>query len=227
MWCTQLDRHKQLLRDLLEDRRHGFPCDCGACIYAAYLEKTRAEGRHYSKRTFFVYFLRTDFFAATEFDRRFWKGSYQPFNFKSVFDKEKRPGQFYWQSKLSEIIARWRKDDWKSIGKKNLRLIRSSVVDDSGVYFYHALNLYADKVRSISRTRTLARIKKLAREEKNESARAFLQGILNKKSFYTYYRRAGNSDLFKIVNEGRIRIHSRPGLRPAGRPPIYFLARGS
>ena len=185
MLYTQLDRAKRLLHELLEDRWHGFPCDCGACIYAAYRENNRAEGRRYSKRTFFVYFLRRDFFAETFFDRRL----------------SSNPA-------LSEIIARWRKDDWKRIGKKNLRLIRST--DQSGVYFYHAANLYVEKIKSISRERTLARIKKLAKEEKNETARAFLHGILNKKCFYTYYRRAGEEDLFKIVNECRTRILSRP-----------------
>jgi hypothetical protein len=102
---------------------------------------------------------------------------------------------------LSEIIARWRKDDWKRIGKKNLRLIRST--DKSGVYFYHAANLYVEKVRSITRERTLARIRKLAKEEKNETARAFLFGILSKKSFYIYYERAGDPQLFSLVDRLR------------------------
>jgi len=49
-------------------------------------------------------------------------------------------------------------------------------------------------------------IKKLAEQEKSRRSKTFLNGILNKKCFYTYYGRTSDPDLFKVVNEIRRKI---------------------
>lgn len=44
-------------------------------------------------------------------------------------------------------------------------------------------------------------IKKLAENEKSRKGKTFLRGILNKKCFYTYYDRASDEALEKIVSK--------------------------
>jgi len=177
---TQLAATKRLLYDLLEDRRHGLPCNCGACVYGVYLEKNKAEGRRYSKRTFFVYSLRSDFSWATFYE---W----------NVLSSQipRLPGgrDLFWE-------ARERRKDARN-GKKSKKEQRILSID---IY----VDELKERLKSIPKKKTLGLIKKLAKEEKNEKARAFLQSILNKKSFYTYYRRAGEPALFKVVSEIRL-----------------------
>lgn len=105
-----------LLHELIEDRHHGFPCDCGACIYAAYRKMKKNEGRSFSKRTFFVFFLWMDYFRATFYDRRLSSsGSLETFDSSAAkldpakrlalaeeLHLEGRPQIFYWQSSLAK-----------------------------------------------------------------------------------------------------------------------------
>lgn len=75
-----VDQAALLLRELVADRHHDFPCFCGACIYWAYKREKKSEGRQYSKRTFFMYFLRADLFRVAiyeslPFDYSKWKSA--------------------------------------------------------------------------------------------------------------------------------------------------------
>ena len=145
-----------LLRELLNDRRHPFPCDCGACIFGEYRRARKTKGRTFSKRTFFVFFLRLAFFDL-------------------VFCDKTGP-------------------DASSI-EFDGPIVRN------GIYF-HRVNAWTKRVKELSRQKTLEMIRELEREERGK-AREFLGGILKKKSFYTYYARAADPELFAAVERAR------------------------
>jgi hypothetical protein len=70
--------------------------------------------------------------------------------------------------------------------------------DDGGRYIL-STDVYVERVKRISRRRTLDMIKKLEKNERQHDMKEPLRGILNKKCFYTYYRRAADPSLFSIV----------------------------
>jgi len=186
------------------------------------------EGRSFSKRTFFVFFLWMDYFTATLYDRQLWDwGSLIPLKGKpgpgiyywqrgggSWITIKRQRGKFYWQSSLAkEAQIRRREIEYMKNLKQEPEI--------------HPADIFVEKVKSITRKRMLAMIKQLEEREKSRRGKAFLLGILNKKCFYTYYGRADDPNLFKIVNECRTRILSRParGFVSAARSNRFGSAR--
>jgi len=167
-----------LLHDLVKNRHHDFPCDCGACIYAAYQKAKKVKGRSFSKRTFFVFFLKQSFYRSTVFDRRFKQSRF--------FGAKTKSDRFPILTDYGPYTKR--------AAKRNIEGKRKKDGD-----FYFGADIYVEKIREITRKRTLSMIKKLIENEKGRHAKAFLRGILNKKCFYEYYKRAGDPKLESIV----------------------------
>ena len=244
MWYTQLDfagyspnrrtlfsQAKWLLHELIEDRHHGSPCDCGACIYAAYRKRKKNEGRSFSKRTFFVFFLWMDYFTATFYDKRLSsRGLLETFDSSAAkldsakrlalaekLHLEGRPQIFHWQSSLAKRAEKKRgdilveeglwsfKEIWKLGKRRRLKIIKK--LDRT-----YSTDIFRERVEYNTRKRTRTMIKKLAENEKSRRAKTFLRGILNKKCFYTYYARAADRNLYNIAFQIR-RDLSKPHLK--------------
>jgi hypothetical protein len=162
---------KWLLHELIKEKNHKHPCDCGACIYAAYKKMNKAKNRPYSKRTFFVYFLRDAFFWIT-----YYEGT--KINFYEV-------AKSYRINIRNDILST--EILWGNLRSSN-KLKRINVE-------YPSI--------SSPKLKTLHILLELETKENNQKAKKFLQGILNKKSFYTYYKRAGDPKLDKLVKKIR------------------------
>ena len=78
--------------------------------------------------------------------------------------------------------------------------------------YWLSTDIYLEKVLSVARESTFRMIKKLAESERSPVAKAFLSGILKGKSFYAYYVRAGDPDLFKLVGNIRQELMQNSGL---------------
>lgn len=182
--------------DFFPGESHKFPCDYRTRIYAAYLKREKAKGRPFSKRTFFVYFLRSDFSWSS-----FWEWNDLTRNRWSVSGNLREKNLTY-SFLPAERDLFWEAKQHREGGNPLL---------STDIYF----DELKERLKSIPKKNTLDLIKKLAEKEKSERARAFLRGILIKKCFYTYYERAGDPALFKIVNECRTRIFSQLPREPA------------
>jgi hypothetical protein len=187
---TRLKQAQWLLRELVNDRHHQFPCDCGACISCAYHRSEKPKGREFSKRTLFVFFLRWDFFDIVFFDKRLRRSD----SLRKIAWKQSR--DFKISGRPIWSIFYFPRD--LEPGEKEKTVAGSYV---------HAPNIYVERVKKISRRRTLDMIKRLEREERGRT-REFLRGILKKKSFYTYYNRAGGPELASIINKVRRDLRS-------------------
>ncbi|MGA2360898.1 MAG: hypothetical protein ABSG73_00405 [Candidatus Aminicenantales bacterium] len=181
-FCPRSPRHHSLLeqaefllRDLVAGRVHKFPCNCGACIDWAYRRVKRGEGRLFSAKTVFVYFLRTAFLKKTLANTR-------SVTVREVEEEAWRRNEIAWYADLRD---------------------RPRIVPIVSGYF-----VYWDEVRKATKSQTLDAIKKLAKAKQPPAAKMFLRGILNKKSFYTYYNRAGDAELGLIVRGMRKKLGS-------------------
>lgn len=233
---TPLKQAEWLLHELLEDRSHGFPCACGACVYAAYRARDKGEGRTYSLRTFFVFFLWMGFFRITSNDKRLSsRGSFETFDEAAAklnpaqrlalaekLNLEGRSQIFFWKSALGKRAQRERddilvgegllryKDIWK-LGKSRQRKIIKKLDQTLST------DIFKKRVEGITRTRTLATLKKLQQCEKRRQAKVFLRGILQKKCFYTYYKRAADQKLYDTAARIRRELLNP---HPAGPNPL-------
>ncbi len=153
-----------LVREMVAERIHEYPCSCGACIYWAYRHSKKGEGRQFSARTFLIYFLRSDFFNWTRVENPVW---------------------------------------WYRGVKQNSDILTYSELKAESKYLRHpkklGTNLYWDRVRRAARLSTRTCLEELLRRPQPPSVKAFLLGILHKKSFYIYYDRAGNPSLERTV----------------------------
>jgi len=172
-----------LLHDLVKNKHHDFPCDCGACIYAAYQKAKKVKGGSFSKRTFFIFFLRYGFLRSAYFDKRLKKSHF----FGSRFEMGKLSLIRTYSGPYSKRADRRTRDERRKKGEE----------------FFTSADIYIEKMNEIARRRTLSMIKKLMENEKGRHAKAFLRGILNKKCFYEYYKRAGDPKLESIVSKIR------------------------
>jgi len=77
--------------------------------------------------------------------------------------------------------------------------------------FFTSIDIAFEKIQDITRRRTLSMIKKLMENENGRHCKAFLRGILNKKCFYEYYKRAGDPKLESIVSKIRYDLLSNQG----------------
>jgi hypothetical protein len=233
---TPLKQAEWLLHELLDDRSHGFPCHCGACVYAAYRARGKGEGRAYSLRTLFMFFLWRGFLGITSNDTRLSRGgSFETYNeaaaklnpaqrlaLANKLHLEGQPQIFFWkpavdkraQSERDDILVgegllRY-KDIWK-LGKDRQRKIIKKLDQTYGA------DIFKKRVEEITRTRTLATLKKLQEREKTRRGKVFLRGILQKKCFYTYYKRAADRKLYDTVAGIRRELLDP---RPAGPNPL-------
>lgn len=163
-----------LLHELVSERIHEYPCDCGVCIYAIYRKIKKPKNRPFSKRTFFVFFLRYDFFLITFVDKRL---------------------------RRSDSIIKIGSRLWKDAFSKYTDFREFSIKEPDYLLKHGGSDIYLDRLMRITRRRTLDMIKKLEREEKKRDVKTFLRGILNKKCFYTYYKRTDDPALINIVKE--------------------------
>lgn len=171
---TLFQQARFLLHELVNDRVHKHPCLCGACIYTAYRRSKKPEGRSFSKRMFFMFFMRIDFLMISLADKRLRR-----------YDSMKKIGHRRWQDASSKYET-----------------IREFMIKEPDFLIRKDPKLWLDdRIEAVARRRTLAMFKKLDREEKSQDVKAFLRGILRKKSFYTYYRRAGDEALYRLVNK--------------------------
>lgn len=193
---TLVSQAEFLLQEIVAGRVHKFPCACGACICWAYRQAKRRETRSYSTRTLFIAFLRVDFYL------------------KAV--AESMPVDY---SRLKDAAADER---WKAVERRDAkrgvfgRNQRSSDLKERrpGVLL---ADVYYAEIRSRARSGVLAVLKELAKGPRTRAERAFLHGILNKKSFYRYYSRAGNKDLARIFESTRRQLFPPSGENPLRR----------
>jgi len=168
---TLFQQARFLLHELVNDQVHKYPCLCGACIYAAYRRDKKTEGRSFSKSTFFVFFLRSHFLESFWLNKELSRPLDNP---KTSDPKVLKAREKFWSAKRRPLFS------WPPpVG----------------------VSWWIEEWKVISRKRTLDLIKKLAEEEHGRTAKRFLKGILRKKSFYTYYRRAGDEALYRLVNK--------------------------
>ena len=175
-----------LLHELVNERIHEYPCNCGVCIYAMYRKIKKSKNRPFSKRTFFVFFLRYDFFLITFVDKRLRR-----------YDPIKKIGSRLWKDAFSKYA------DFKEFSSK----------EENYLLKHGSSDIYLDRLMRITRRRTLDMIKKLEREEKKRDVKTFLRGILNKKCFYTYYKRTDDPTLINIIKEIGHNLLVNPALR--------------
>ena len=171
---TLFQQAQLLLHELVNERIHEYPCDCGVCIYAIYRKIKKPKNRPFSKRTFFVFFLRYDFFVITWADKRLQR-----------YDPIIKIGSRLWKDAISKYA------DFREF----------SIKEPDFLLKHGSTEIYLDRLIRITRRRTLDMIKKLEREEKKQDVKTFLRGILNKKCFYTYYKRTDDLALINIVKE--------------------------
>ena len=170
------EQAQSLLHDLIKERSHNHPCECGACIYAASRAGAKAEGRSFSKRTCFVFFLQRDFLQIVFLDKRLQR---------------------------KDRIMKASKDRNEAVFKYK------DYEDVYGDRIVLHTEIYFNRVKEITRRRVLNMIKRLEEKERGWRARQFINGILNKKCFYTYYKRAEDPRLYSIVQ--KIRRELLPG----------------
>jgi hypothetical protein len=186
-----------LLRELVNDRCHGFsgcPCDCGACIYAAYRRGEKAKGRSFSKRSFFVFFLSHHFLEATLYDRRLSRPRFFEESYRfGVGGDLLRDYQGYFRR-----IAHQRNKDGETIISPRVTQAGEEIVER----YFLSMDIFIEHVKRISRRRTFDMIKRLEGAERGP-ARDFLRGILRGKSFYTYFGRAAEPELFAVIQKAR------------------------
>lgn len=171
---TLFQQAQLLLHELVSGRIHEYPCDCGACIYATYRKIKKPKNRPFSKRTFFVFFLRYDFIVITYLDKRLRR-----------------------RDSIAKIGSRL----WMDAFSKYWYFREFSIKEPDFLLKHGSSDIYLDRLKRITRRRTLDMIKKLEREEKKQDVKTFLRGILNKKCFYTYYKRTDDPALINIVKE--------------------------
>lgn len=180
-----------LLRELVAGRVHEFPCDCGACIYWAYRHRKKGEGRSFSARTFFMHFLRADLMMAA------WIEPLPLRHGRSLIGGP-APGSF---------VSPWRENRSRRLGAlaKKARqeaAFAGSPDDELGPPIF-ATDIDASRRLRVARQKTLTMLRGLEKLPRTRTERMFLRGILNKKSFYTYYNRAGDERLDRIVGAER------------------------
>ena len=200
----------RLLHELVKDRSHDFPCDCGACIYAEYRRNSKAEGRPFSKRTFFVCFLYCDFFTVVFYDKRLA-------GYSDKLYREKVKDNFRLAAKARSNSSYHPAFEPLSPAAK-IAHIRNLAGENRNKPWDLSTDIWSERVKRITRRRTLDMIKKLTKEEKDRGARTFLRGILTAKNFYTYYARADDPNLTRII--GKIR---RDLFEGRGRPKAGFV----
>ena len=190
-----LEQAGRLLHELVKDRSHDFPCDCGACIYAEYRRNSKAEGRPFSKRTFFVFFLYCGFFEVVFYNKRLA-------GYPDKLYREKVKDNFRLAAKARSNSSYHPAFEPLSPAAK-IAHRRNLAGENRNKPWDLSTDIWSERVKRITRRRTLDMIKKLTKEEKDRGARTFLRGILKAKNFYTYYARAANSNLGRII--GKIR----------------------
>jgi len=184
------------MHELIEERSHGFPCNCGACICAAYIKREKAEGRPFSKRTLFVFFLSAHFFQSTFFDQRL--------RFAGIRIPPQGKDLPYWQGSAVKIAERKRedilekegvdsfKDIWKLEARRKQRIIKK--LDAT-----RAADIIEERIRKTAKKRTKKFIERILERENSRKGKDFLRGILQKKCFYTYYKRAADPRLPSVI----------------------------
>ena len=198
----------RLLHELMKDRSHDFPCDCGACIYAEYRRNSKAEGRPFSKRTFFVFFLYWDFFTIVIYNKPLA-------GYSDKLYREKLKENFRLDAKARSNSSYHPAFEPLSPAAK-IAHRRNLAGENRNKPWDLSTDIWSERVKHITRRRTLDMIKILAKEEKDRAARTFLRGILKAKNFYTYYACAANSNLGHIVGKIRRDLFEGRGRSKAG-----------
>jgi hypothetical protein len=189
-----------LVRELVYDRAHPFPCDCGACIYRRFRESEKAEGRPFSKHTFFMFFLRADMFGASVV---------APLPTSKDRDLSK------WVTKR----YKWLK---QAAGVQRLEVaFKKDLEREPGIL---STDIYVQRLKRSTRKKTLGMIKELAQRERGRHVRQFLARYLSGKNFYVYYKKADNNRLRSTVAAIRRELNPTPPPRPARVRPAHATA---
>lgn len=200
-----------LLREIVAGKAHEFPCECGACVYWAYRQRKKAEGRSFSARTFFVYFLRASLFVET-----FRAGMVGRSRKVTFFRTGEEPDRGLVE-RLAHDGLELMPDAMDIKFELKLRQLDYDKLRRRGLEFNkchprrrpkHSMEVHYDRIRKITRQRTLSMTKKLEKRHQAPAVTVFLRGILNKKSFYTYYKRAGDEELALTVRTMRQKLAS-------------------
>jgi hypothetical protein len=85
----------------------------------------------------------------------------------------------------------------------------------------HAREIWLNHVKDKARTDTLALLRELLQTQKTPAIKKLLRTILNKRSFYVYYNRAGNEKLGRIISEIQKKLMSTAERRKS---PVEFWA---
>lgn len=190
---TLLQQAGFLLRELVADRHHEFPCDCGTCIYWAYSRSERKEGRRFSKRTFFMFFLRSDLSLAA-----------------LVSPLPAKYGrQMFWGTDRS-LRSPWLDKRWEKM-RLSAERARGQAMDSRRLKKEPPIladDIYRLRIQRDARRKTFTMLEELARVETNPARRAFLRGLLAHKCFYTYYARAADRMLYGFILEAREKLRS-------------------
>ena len=176
---------RTLLHELMKGRRHKFFCGCGACVYAEYIRRCKAEGRRYSKRTFFVFFLYCGFFEIAFYNQRLGQYSEETYLRNLDLIRERKIAFLSLDSKIADRKNRDKLFDLKP-GQK-LRDYKLST------------DIHLERIKAITRKSTLGMIKWPAQREKRQDVRSLLEGILKGTSFYTYYKGASEDKALPVI----------------------------
>jgi len=197
-----LEQSAFLLKELCAGRVHPFPCTCGACVAWAYNKReNKTEGRQFSLRTLFLFFLRRELWISALVESqpkgkprfnvvKLGRGRRGKKTFSITAHEDENGCWAVSWPEQDDFWKRWKKAA-KNARRRDLDYMRRIVSIDE-------LTKYRVKT---ARRNTLSLIRELSRLAKSRTAKNFLKGYLTGRGFYTYYRRAGDERFQGIVAE--------------------------